>query len=103
MSHRIVRRAGIAGITVAGLLLTGSGVASATVLPYPASGGTATSITTTAYADCVSTFELGNWSCCYTHRKYVYRPPRLIQPDDEPHRWNDEPLIIAPCLPLWIR
>lgn len=50
MSQRIVRRAGITGITVAGLLLTGSGVASATVPPVLASGSTATSITTTAYA-----------------------------------------------------
>lgn len=78
MSQRIVRRAGIAGITVAGLLLTGNGVASATVLPVSASGSTATSITTTAYAGCnVEGDGLDN-GCC--HRRMVPPPLRPLQP-----------------------
>lgn len=76
MSQRIVRHAGIAGITVAGLLWTGSGVASATVPPVLASGSTTTSITTTAYGGGNDEGDGLTDGCGYS-RILLRPPPRL--------------------------
>ncbi|MGH3945581.1 MAG: hypothetical protein ACRDSI_11120 [Pseudonocardiaceae bacterium] len=78
MSQRIVRRAGIAGIMVAGLLVTGSGVASATQLPVPASGSTPISIITAPYPVCNPLSVSYDWCC---PRRYkpgtAKRPPSI--------------------------
>lgn len=80
MSQRLVRRAGIAGITVAGLLLAGSSVASATELPVPASGSPTISITTTAHAGCPFRATSGR---CYCPTRYV------------PKAWPREPYAVV--------
>ncbi len=81
MSQHIVRRAGIAGIAVAGLVLTGSGVASATQLPVPASGSTSISITIPAYAQS----EAGGESVgAVTYGDEFSARPRRPRPTDWP-------------------
>ncbi len=102
MSHRIVRRAGIAGITVAGLLLMGSGVSSATVLPVLASGSTATSIATTSYTGCnVKSDQLDRW-CCELHIALLTTRRKIhVEPLQPPYNLQPPKGFRYGCWPSW--